>query len=146
MKFEIGLLSEAAFKTTFLEKQIKITNLCKISDILFKSCNFADFHGRRHIVFAKVLKAVTFFRINSILDVDWAPNTPLERFIQNVPRKELAIVAVKKYFAFITNKLAVSSTTDISLKNKIFVDVFLIEDMSMLHYESRSSCSFRRAL
>ena len=32
----------------------------------------------------------------------------------------------------ITNKLAVNSTMDTSLKNKIFVDVFLVENMSML--------------
>ena len=50
----------------------------------------------------------------------------------NVPRKELAIAPVKKCFAFTTNKLAVSSTTETSLENRIFVDVFLIEDMSML--------------
>ena len=57
---------------------------------------------------------------------DWIPNTPLERFLQNDPRKELAIAPVKKCFAFTTNKLAVSSTTETSLENRIFV-VFLIE-------------------
>ena len=72
---------------------------------------------------------------------DWVPNTPLEPFVRNAPRKELAIAPVKKCFAFTNNKLAVSSTTVTSLKNRIFVDVFLIEDMSMLLYESRSSCS-----
>ena len=36
----------------------------------------------------------------------------------------------------ITNKLAVSSTTETSVKNKIFVYLFLIEDVSMLLYES----------
>ena len=72
---------------------------------------------------------------------EWVPNTPLERFVQDASRKELAIALVKKCFAFITNnKLAVSSTTDTSLKNKMFV-VFLIEDMSMPFYESRRSCS-----
>ena len=71
---------------------------------------------------------------------DWVPNTPLERFVQNAPRKELAIAPVKKCFAFTTNKLAVSSTTETSLENRIFA-VFLIEDMSMLLYESRWSCS-----
>ena len=40
-----------------------------------------------------------------------------------------------------TNKLAVSSATDTSLKKKIFIDDFLIEDMSILLYESRRSCS-----
>ena len=30
---------------------------------------------------------------------DWAPNTPLEGFIQNAPRKELAIASVKKRLA-----------------------------------------------
>ena len=72
---------------------------------------------------------------------DWVPNTPLERFVQNAPRKELAIAPVKKCFGFTNNILAVSSTTVTSLKNRIFVDVFLIEDVSMLLYESRSSCS-----
>ena len=71
---------------------------------------------------------------------DWIPNTPLEHFVQNAPRKELAIAPVKKCFAFTTNKLAVSSTTETSLENRIFA-VFLIEDMSMLLYESRWSCS-----
>ena len=71
---------------------------------------------------------------------DWIPNTPLEHFVQNAPRKELAIAPVKKCFAFTTNKLAVSSATETSLENRIFV-VFLIEDMSMLLYESRWSCS-----
>ena len=71
---------------------------------------------------------------------EWVPNTPLERFVQDASRKELAIALVKKCFAFITNKLAVSSTTDTSLKNKMFV-VFLIEDMSMPLYKSRRSCS-----
>ena len=72
---------------------------------------------------------------------DWIPNTPLERFIQNAPRKELAIASVKKCFAFTTDKLAVSSTTETSLENRIFDDAYLIEDMSMLLYESRRSCS-----
>ena len=62
----------------------------------------------------------------------WIPSTPLEHFVQNAPRKEPAIAPVKKCFAFTTNKLAVSSTTETSLENRIFVDVFLIEDMSML--------------
>ena len=51
---------------------------------------------------------------------EWVLNTPLDGFVQNAPRKELAIT--------ISNKLAVSSTTDILLKNQIFVDVFEIED------------------
>ena len=67
---------------------------------------------------------------------------PSERFVQNAPRKELAIATVKKCFAWQNyHKLAVSSTTDTSLKNKISVDGFLIEAMSMLLYESRRSCS-----
>ena len=71
---------------------------------------------------------------------DWIPNTPLEHFVQNAPRKELAIAPVKKCFAFTTNKLAVSSTTETLLENRTFV-VFLIEDMSMLLYKRRKSCS-----
>ena len=48
-------------------------------------------------VFAKVLKTVNFFRKSSISCMySWVPNTPLEGFVQNPPRKELAIAHVKK--------------------------------------------------
>ena len=44
---------------------------------------------------------------------EWVLNTPLDGFVQHAPRKELAIT--------ISNKLAVSSTTDILLKNQILL-------------------------
>ena len=31
---------------------------------------------------------------------DWVPNTPLERFVQNAPRKELGIGPVKECFTW----------------------------------------------
>ena len=42
----------------------------------------------------KILKAVNYFRKSSILDVDWVLNTPLEGFVQDAPREELAIAPV----------------------------------------------------
>ena len=69
---------------------------------------------------------------------DWVPNKLFERFVQNTPQKDLAIGALKSFLlgTIATNKLAVSSTTETSVKNKIFVYLFLIEDVSMLLYES----------
>ena len=61
-------------------------------------------------------------------------NTPLEGFVQGAPREKLAIAPVVESLTTTTwqkyhqNKLAVSSTTDILLKNQIFVDAFLIEN------------------
>ena len=57
---------------------------------------------------------------------DWVPNKLFERFVQNTPQKDLAIGALKSYLlgTIATNKLAVSSTTDTSFKNKIFLEVF----------------------
>ena len=74
---------------------------------------------------------------------DWVPNKLSERFVQNTPQKDLAIGALKSFLlgTIATNKLAVSSTTDTSFKNKILVDVLLIEDTIMLLYERRRSCS-----
>ena len=125
-----------SLKLLFWKKKIKLANLCKILDNLFKSYIFAGiFTPVKHLVFLqKQLKPLPFFAKAPSWMYDWFPNMPLERFVQNAPRKELAI-------APFTHKLAVSSTMDTSLKNKIFVDVFLIEDMSMLLYESRRSCS-----
>ena len=57
---------------------------------------------------------------------------------RNQPLLPLKSVLLGK---IVTSKLAVSSTTDTSLKNKIFVEVFLPEGMSMMLYESRRSCS-----
>ena len=73
----------------------------------------------------------------------WVPNKLFERFVQNTPQKDLAIGALKSFLlgTIATNKLAVSSTTDTSFKNKILVDVLLIEDTIMLLYERRRSCS-----
>ena len=47
LKFEIGLLWEAAFKTTLklFFKKSKLTKLCRISDNYYKSFNFAEFCG-----------------------------------------------------------------------------------------------------
>ena len=63
---------------------------------------------------------------------DWVLNTPLEGFVQDAPREELAIALVVECFTTVskstTNKLAVSSTTDTLLENQVFVDVFLIEE------------------
>ena len=68
---------------------------------------------------------------------EWVLNTPLDGFVQNAPRKELAIT--------ISNKLAVSSTTDILLKNQIFVDVFEIEDHEYTALR-KEHCSIHSAL
>ena len=48
----------------------------------------------------------------------WVPNRPLERFVQNAPRKELAITLLKSVLLgkTVTNKLTVSSTTDTLFK------------------------------
>ena len=48
------------------------------------SVKFAKFLG------APILKSIC----------DWVPNTRLERFVQNTPRKELAIAPVKKCFVW----------------------------------------------
>ena len=74
---------------------------------------------------------------------DWVPNKLFERFVQNTPQKDLAIARLKSFLlgTIATNKLAVSSTTETSFKNKILVDVLLIEDTIMLLYERRRSCS-----
>ena len=58
-------------------------------------------------------------------------------FVKNAPQKEQAVAPSENGLLqllgyIITNKLAVNSTMDTSLKNKIFVDVFLVENMSML--------------
>ena len=45
-------------------------------------------------------KPPTFFAKAPSWMYDWVPNTPLERFVQNTPRKELAIASVKKCFAW----------------------------------------------
>ena len=59
---------------------------------------------------------------------DWVLNTPLEDFLQDAPREKLATTTGVECLTAtlgktITNKLAVSSTTD----TQIFVDVFPIE-------------------
>ena len=63
---------------------------------------------------------------------DWVLNTPLEDFLQDAPREKLATTTGVECLTTtlgktITNKLAVSSTTDTSFKTQIFVDVFPIE-------------------
>ena len=50
---------------------------------------------------------------------DWVLNTPLEGTVEDAPRKELVIAPDVE--CCITNKLALSSARDTSLKNKIFV-------------------------
>ena len=37
-----------------------------------------------------------FFAKATSWTFDWVPNTPLERFVQNAPQKELAIAPVQK--------------------------------------------------
>ena len=65
---------------------------------------------------------------------DWVLNTPLEGFVQDAPREQLAIAPVVESLTTTSwqkhhqDKLCVSSTTDTLLKNQIFVDAFLIED------------------
>ena len=64
---------------------------------------------------------------------DWVLNTPLEAFLQDAPLEELATTTVVDCLTAtlgktITNKLAVSGTTDTSFKTQIFVDVFPIEE------------------
>ena len=65
---------------------------------------------------------------------DCVLNTPLAGFAQDPPRVELTITPVVESLTTTTwqkchqNKLAVRSTTDTLLKNKIFVEAFLIED------------------
>ena len=65
---------------------------------------------------------------------DWVLDTPLESFLQDATREELDTAPVVECLTStawktITNKLAVSSTTDTLLKTQIFIDVFSIEDL-----------------
>ena len=65
---------------------------------------------------------------------EWILNTPLEDFVQDAPREELAVAPVVESLTTTTwqkyhqIKLAVSSSTDTLFKNQIFVYVFLLED------------------
>ena len=69
---------------------------------------------------------------------DWVLNTPLKGFTQDAPREELAIALIGECLTTIawqniTNKLAISSTTDTLLKTQSVVDVLV-------------SCSTKRAV
>ena len=109
------------------------------------SCILTDFRGRRHIqtsvkrhlaflqsryLFSQKLHlgCMTGFQIHV-----WSV---LYRILhkRNQPLLPLKSVLLGK---IVTNELAVNSTTATSFKNKILVDVFLMEDRSMLLYERR---------
>ena len=81
-QIEIGLLLEAAFKTVL--KKSELTNLCRISDNLFKSCIFADFCRCRAEIY---LKPWTIFAKATSKMYDWDLNTSLEDFVQDAPKK-----------------------------------------------------------
>ena len=65
---------------------------------------------------------------------DWVLNTPMEGFVQDalryVNQPLLLQLSVQEQLVdkTTTNKLAVSNTTDTSLKSQISIDVFLIEE------------------
>ena len=119
------LMQEAAFKITILKKT-KLTNLCRISDFLLKSSIFADFRGQKAEAYLgssetskmerKYFKPLTISAKGRSWMYDWVLNTPLEGFVQDVTRKELAIGPVVE--GCITNKLASNSTTNILRKNQ----------------------------
>ena len=66
---------------------------------------------------------------------DWVLITPLEGFVEDAPRKEIAIAPIAEYLKqllgrSISDKLAVSNT---------YVAVFLIEGYEKAHYQFREA-------